>query len=238
MFLSPDGDLCRLPFEGLPYQDGRYVIDDFSVSYVSAGRDVLRFTAGLATKTSPPLVAADPDFDLGDAENPAADSASEAFEPLPETRVEGEQVARLLGVAPLLGRDVLETTLKAQRSPRVLHIATHGFFQPDVDAQPTAVVANRSGNLTAQLAPGRASTNTMLRSGLALAGANGRLRGFQPPPAAEDGILTAEDVGLLDLTGTDLVVLSACETGLGAIHVGEAYLACVARSRSRVRARW
>ena len=63
--------------------------------------------------------------------------------------------------------------------------------------------------------------NPLLRSGLALAGANWKHKGFTPPPEAEDGLLTAEDVSGLDVLATELVVLSACETGLGEIHVGE-----------------
>src|SRR5262249_17314833 len=59
------------------------------------------------------------------------------------------------------------------------------------------------------------------RSGLALAGANTWLKGGKPPETAEDGLLTAEDVTGLDLLATEMVVLSACETGLGQVHVGE-----------------
>ncbi len=61
----------------------------------------------------------------------------------------------------------------------------------------------------------------MLRSGLALAGANTWLKAGTAPEEAEDGLLTAEDVAGLDLLATELVVLSACETGLGQFHVGE-----------------
>jgi superkiller protein 3 len=66
--------------------------------------------------------------------------------------------------------------------------------------------------------------NPLLRSGLALAGANAWLQGLRPPSDAEDGLLTAEDVTGLDLPATELVVLSACETGLGQVKVGEGIL--------------
>jgi CHAT domain-containing protein len=64
-------------------------------------------------------------------------------------------------------------------------------------------------------------TNPLLRSGLALAGANALAKGFRAPPEAEDGLLLAEDAATLDLTGTEIVVLSACDTGLGRIQTGE-----------------
>ena len=86
--------------------------------------------------------------------------------------------------------------MKGLRAPRVLHIATHGFFQP---------------NNTPQAPP----ENPLLCSGLALAGANaGESRG-------EDGILTALEASNLDLWGTSLVTLSACDTGIGAVRNGE-----------------
>ena len=152
------------------------------------------------------------------------------FVRLPGTRVEGERVAALLGVSPWLDSSALEGLIKTVcRSPRILHLATHGFFLPDQERDP-----NRDGrglgfdfgefagakDSLARLS-GPMMENPMLRSGLALAGANTWLKRGELPETAEDGLLTAEDVTGLDLLATELVVLSACETGLGQVHVGE-----------------
>jgi CHAT domain-containing protein len=92
--------------------------------------------------------------------------------------------------------------------PRVIHLATHGFFLPD---RPSAPGERFRGGLESAL----------LRSGLVLAGANTWLAGYTTLPRAGDGLLTAEEVTGLDLLGTELVVLSACETGLGDVSAGE-----------------
>jgi hypothetical protein len=163
-------------------------------------------------------------------------------------------------VPPWLGATALEGRLKtACRSPRILHLATHGFFLPDQQpglyreswglgfdfgcfsgtqrglrrlSRPLMEHRLHRSDLplvgvSAWLRAGDARLsrplmeNPMLRSGLALAGANTWLQAGNPPQEAEDGLLTAEDVTGLDLLATELVVLSACETGLGQIHVGE-----------------
>jgi tetratricopeptide (TPR) repeat protein len=269
LLLSPDGGLAFLPFEVLPCGDGRRLIDEYRISYLSCGRDVLRFGARSSGTPEAPLVMADPDFDLSGAQvdvgrapttsrpgiwsrllgrkaarasrpepnalaatAPVAPgrcsrdlrSASFHFDRLPGTRAEGDAIGRLLGVGPRLDAEALEGTLKAAcHSPRILHLATHGFFLPD---QPFDPDRERPGFLGD---PGHESgrfrgplpENPMLRSGLALAGANTWLSGGTPPEPAQDGLLTAEDVTGLDLLSTELVVLSACETGLGRVHVGE-----------------
>ena len=276
LLIAPDGDLTRLPFEVLPTADGRRLIDDYQISYLSCGRDVLRFGAAATGQPGEPLVVADPDFDLetghraragaaqsrllvplarprqeshGDADaiGPSTrnrprhsagrhsrdldrDRSAYHFHRLPGTRAEGERVAALLDVSPWLDATALEGRLKtACRSPRILHLATHGFFLPDQERD-----LNREGRgfgfdfgefSGAQDGLARLSgpmmENPMLRSGLALAGANTWLKAGNPPEEAEDGLLTAEDVTGLDLLATELVVLSACETGLGQVHVGE-----------------
>ena len=247
LFLAPDGDLSRLAFEVLPSVEGGFLIDDYQISYLSAGRDILRL--GAATKGQPgnPLVVACPDFDLfvapGRHVPPATavaplqerhsrdlERGSLHFSSLERTRQEGEHVAGLLGVTPWLDKDVLKARLKSTRSPRVMHVATHGFFLPN---RPSVPRPDSSGPGPAALTPGAgqdavtpfgrlvAAENPLLRSGLALAGVNTWARCGPVPPEAEDGLLTADDVAGLDLLATELVVLSACETGLGEVRCGE-----------------
>jgi CHAT domain-containing protein len=256
----------------LPTADGRRLLDEYQISYVSCGRDVLRFGAASTGQPGEPLMLADPDFDLELDNTPSPRSAQPKpgfwsrllkrhqaappspkavtasvpattthragrrsrdlerdrsryhFDRLPGTRAEGEAIAGLLGVQPWIDAAALEGRLKSGcRSPRILHLATHGFFLPD---QPRAPGQDRLGlgfepmGDMGRLA-GPLPENPMLRSGLALAGANTWLKAGKPPEEAEDGLLTAEDVSGLDLLATELVVLSACETGLGQVHVGE-----------------
>jgi CHAT domain-containing protein/tetratricopeptide (TPR) repeat protein len=240
LVLAPDGELATLPFEVLPDAGGRPLIEAHQFSYLAVGRDALRGTVP-AGVSGPPVVVAGPDFDLGATAPEAApiskgagvsrdlDRASLRFPLLPGTVAEGTEVAAALWVAPVLGARALKGPLKALRSPRVLHLATHGFFLPDQANHPET---GGGGNLrevpTTETGEGRGerlranlSENPLLRSGLALAGANTWLAGTTPPDGAEDGLLTAEDVTGLDLPNTELVVLSACETGLGAVRAGE-----------------
>ncbi len=237
LVLAPDGNLTRLPFEVLPTGNGRYLIDDYAISYLSVGRDMLRFGASASGQPPAPLVAAAPDFDLNSGVQPQAAlpadvpgrrsadlSHIQPFRPLPYTHVEGIQVATMLKVPPLLEAQVLERQLKAHQSPRILHLATHGFFLQDQEHDPNRALP--SIEPSSSLGPDRLGQlarleNPLLRSGLALAGANTWLVGGSLPPEAEDGLLTAEDVSGLDLLSTELVVLSACETGLGEVQVGE-----------------
>jgi len=223
LFLAPDGELYRLPFEALPNSGNRRLIDEYRISYLGSGRDVLRFSADSAVQAEAPLVVADPDFDLG-AASVSVTSKVNGFKRLSGTRKEGQRIAQMLGVAPLLGDGPLEATVKNARSPRILHIATHGFFRKNAPRDPNeggheaGTVSGLDGGLLGRLAR---VENPLLRSGLALVGANTWLKGGSLPEDAEDGILMAEDVTGMDLLATELAVLSACQTGLGEVHSGE-----------------
>lgn len=237
VLLAPEGDLTRLPFGMLPTQDGRRLIETFDVRYVATGRDVLRFGQPSARRVRDAVVIADPNFDLAIAGTAAKvqdasavhlreiDRAGLHFRRLPGTRAEGERISQMLGVEPWLESTAVKRRLKGYHSPHVLHIATHGFFLPDQRANRILRFDDPPFEETTL---GRISEvareNPLLRCGVALAGANAWLKRQAVPPEVEDGLLTAEDVSGLDLLDTELVVLSACETGLGEVHVGEGVL--------------
>lgn len=120
------------------------------------------------------------------------------------------------------GKDATEEAFKKlgdykTESPQIIHISTHGYFFPDpkVSRQPSAVTLQEEPVF-------KISEHPMLRSGLIMAGANHAWKTGKPiTPEAEDGILTAYEISQLNLRNTELVVLSACETGLGDIQGNE-----------------
>jgi CHAT domain-containing protein len=238
LVIAPDGEISTLPFQAIPSakDSTSFLIDDYYITYISTARELLRFNHPIK-HGSDALVAADPDFDLNSNKdivevNPikveTVDSNGQGvLETVPlvphfhrsiGTRLEGEYIARLLNVTPLLGPEVLESRIKACKSPRILHLATQAFFLPqqdDLEDSNTIIRTEKSGLLNFSV------EDSMLRSGLALAGANTWLKGGLLPDEAEDGLLTAEDVSTIDLSNTELVVLSGPDTGLGDIRTGE-----------------
>lgn len=202
-FVAPDGPLNLLPFGALEDGAGQYRVASARVVTLTSGRELL-VTPTRAESIGPELLIGAPDYGAG-SEDPALNRAIGAwgagFAPLPGTLKEVRALRKKLGSATVLtGMAATEAALKGAASPRVLHVATHGFFLGAGD--PNSPLA---------LMPG----DPLLRSGLALAGAN---TGGQD---GEDGLLTALEAAGLDLRGTQLVVLSACETGVGTVRAGD-----------------
>src|SRR5438876_965997 len=141
---------------------------------------------------------------------------------LPGTADEAVALEKRAGkaVKVFLGPNATEAELRQVSSPRVLHLATHGFFLPEVElGKQTNPLQPQSGEV-----PKTKLENPMHRSGLALAGAQSTLQAWgrgKGPSIENDGIVTAEEVGGLKLNGTWLVVLSACDTGSGEARAGE-----------------
>jgi CHAT domain-containing protein/Tfp pilus assembly protein PilF len=241
LLIAPDGSLNLIPFAALVDERNRYLVERYSTNYLTSGRDLLRLQTSEPSKSAP-LVLANPLFgtgETGDApldqnsgNSPAADSVGNQaparndprevfFQALPGTRREALAIKALLPEASLLLReDATEAALKQAHAPSILHIATHGFFLDDQEAPPPETRGLSTDN-TLRISDPRLIKwaakieNPLLRSGLALAGVNKHQGGD------DDGLLTAMEAASLDLWGTKLVVLSACDTGIGKVKNGE-----------------
>jgi len=226
ILMSPDGDLTLVPMAALVDRRQHYLIEDYAFTYLTSGRDLLRLQSPLPSQQGP-LVIADPQFD-GPGKNGANVAAvptistrrsrnfQASFTRLEATAEEAVAVDSVLTDAKmLLGSQATERALKQARGPSILHIATHGFFLPRQPAGKRVSIGEPTvGDFFNSMMTPR--ENPLLRSGLALAGANDRQGGD-----GEDGILTALEAAGLNLWGTKLVVLSACETGIGDVENGE-----------------
>ena len=205
LVIAPDGELCRVPIGALPSGDD-YLINKYRITYVSTGRDMLRDERERGAKHGLPTVMADPDYDLGKGMH-----TYQIFKRLEGARDEGLDIAQLLGVDALVDADATEETLKELKSPVILHIATHAYFQ-DKSSNPTP----RGTDLPSE----DAVKAGLSGGGLALAGVNVWLTN-RTGQGANEGLVNAEDVLEIDLSGTQLTVLSACETALGDVRIGQ-----------------
>ena len=227
LLISPDGQLDLIPFEALSDPQGHYAIERYSITYLGTGRDLLRMQVSRASRTKP-LVIADPAFDepgtrlIAKANGTSARTGSVRrsvttgknlsdvyFAPLGGTEREARAIQNLFPNARVLtGAQASKNALEQVDAPLVLHIATHGFFLEDQAAK----ASNPQGeNATRGVEAAGGMENPLVRSGLALAGAN------STHGAAARGILTALEAANLNLWGTKLVTLSACDTGVGEV---------------------
>jgi tetratricopeptide (TPR) repeat protein/CHAT domain-containing protein len=241
VIISPDGQLNFISFATLLTSKDRFLAEDYSIHYVSRGRDLLH-DAKLAPN-SQVIAFGNPDFSLNmratKKDEPITapqiafrgktrlDLEELGLDALPGTKAE---CAVLAGNAKqwkwpstqFLAADATEAELRKVKSPYILHLATHGFV---LNAQKED---QKQLGLTSSLeTKSRYLENPMHRAGLALAGAQTTIdawRKGEVPPTENDGIVTAEEVSALNLEGTWLVTLSACNTGGGEAKSGEGVL--------------
>jgi CHAT domain-containing protein/Tfp pilus assembly protein PilF len=228
VLLSPDGALNLIPFAALVDERSRHLVERYEFSYLSSGRDLLRLQVKQPSR-QPALIVANPNYGEmaserlapGESLKTEPDSKTSAtalaglrFPTLRGTADEARALKTMLPTATVLtGDQATEAAVKQMHSPDLLHVATHGFFLPDLAPPPAGA---RLRGLDGDVAPiNLPIENPLLRSGLALAGVN------LHRTDDDDGVLTALEATALDLWGTKLVVLSACDTGVGEVKNGE-----------------
>ena len=200
IYVAGDAALNQFPIGLFADAAGQLLMEKYDLRLVNSTKDLLVPPGRTDCRTA--VLLGNPAFDLG---LPAGAKGSLAA--LPGTQEEVELVARTLHsagwqVQTLTGDFARKETVLHQTGPRVLHLATHGFFVSTSSLQ--------------RFNQGRQSTlDEMLQSGLFFAGANRALSAGAPIPGQENGILTSYEVAQLNLEGTELVVLSACETARG-----------------------
>ncbi len=213
LVISPDGLLSLLPLSILrDKRTQRYLVEDFIVRSIPSAREWLRLN-NKRTKTgtaSRSAVYANPDFNAGSVSPPGRCASSHAsrsardilvqnfkndcITALPATADEAKTISKYVpGMRNFQNEQASEELLLKETSPQILHIATHGFF-----------ISNPL------------ITNPLEKSGLILSGANTSLAN-----GTDEGIVTGLKLAAIDLSATELVVLSACETGVGDIQHGE-----------------
>lgn len=229
VFFTPDGVYNQINLNTLRSPATKqFLIDELELQQVSNLKDIIPPKKESRLKNA--KIIAFPNYQ----EVPASEKESEKRVPhqllqrdfngmqitdLPATRVEMMSVSDILKksgieVQSLTGVDANESALKKLEASTILHIATHGFFLKDEEL----AGQQKAGLIGMQI--DKIVDNPLLRSGLLLAGAQRSISG-NFSASGEDGILTAYEMMNLDLEQTQLVVLSACETGLGEVQAGE-----------------
>jgi CHAT domain-containing protein len=221
IYLSCDGVFNKInPATILNPEDQKWVLETKTIKVLSNTRELAEKQPTALTQKRAGKIFGFPDYNLSQADAASAKHRTfshyygfdaDEIPPLPATEKEASIISQLLmsanwTVASFTKMQATEENFKILDSPGVLHVATHGFFLSDLDAS-DELASDETSAIT---------KNPLFRSGLILAGASADRTG-----KAEDGILTAYEAMNLSLDQTDLVALSACETGLGEVRNGE-----------------
>ncbi len=223
VYLSAEGAYSQVNLETLKAPDGKYVIDKNNIVPVSSTRDLIPPPTSRKSSSAPVKAPELTAFLLGNptyydaSSGMSAPDGEQSWDELPGSELEVNELSKLLAgkkwsTNAYVNNKATEDEVKKMNSPRVCHIATHGFFLEEEENSDLDNVGLRSET--------RMAENAMLRSGILLRN-GGDLFREKGNLNKRNGILTAYEAMNLNLDNTELVVLSACETGLGQVHLGE-----------------
>lgn len=211
IYLSADGIYNQINLESIPTPDGKYIIDNSNIVLVSNTKDLYLRRIKSRSKGGENTASM-----FGNPTFYKAAIAHRGISSLPGTEKEVSQVQFMLKQKGWVTAEYVETTaseenVKSLNSPKIFHIATHGFYRPQAVSADEELEGNEA----------ILTRNPLLRTGLLLSGAGDLMERSEHNYNLDNGILTADEAMSLNLDKTDLVVLSACETGLGDLEAGE-----------------
>jgi len=240
VYIVPDSIIHLLPIDTLIDENNQYLLKSKDLRILSSSRDLVVSSLPPAQKNL--LIFAGPDYDIDNIKDlkkeildrrgtdnngirlAAVGLRSLSFGRLIGAELEGTAIKKVSDRLKIVStiysqRKAEERQLRRiKKPPQIIHIATHGFFLKPEESMIRRLLSMQRGARNRLPPPG---DNPLLRAGLAFAGINANAPFLGDIDTNNDGILTALEALKLNLSGTELVVLSACETGVGEIHAGE-----------------
>ena len=203
LIISPDGLLNTIPFEAF-YNEKQYLIEKLNIRYIPSGKDLVKLYKNSTISNDRVIVFANPSFGVKQNSQDRNQLKGSTIETLYKegthfkilsNRDEPNIIKKIYGVKSqiYIGDRATERNFFNIKSPKILHLSTHGFYLKD-----------------------KSILNPMLKAGIILSGANESIKNREG-----DGIITALEISGMDLSHTELVVLSACKTGVGELQDGE-----------------
>ena len=229
LFISPDSELNKVPFAAIGSFDNSELLGDiFKLRLLTTGRELVTLNKEKNLINKKSIVVANPNFNFSGKKlkNTTAlistkvlkdqkrsfDQGKRIWLSLPGTKKEADVISKITNARLFLEEAASALNIQKEESPKILHIATHSFYIGD----------NKNDNLISEnifanpIVNNKRIENPLLRSGIVLAGANYPEKNFN-----DDGYLTALEVSKLNWNGTELVVVSGCESGQGDLQSGE-----------------
>ena len=228
LYISPDAELNRIPFSAMANKKDIFLTDQFELRLITTGRELVILNKKNKLEKNQSLVAADPNFDLKTNtkdekefnkprkiynQERSFDQNARIWGQLPATKKEGLFIANEINANLLLKNEASALNIQKKDSPKIIHIASHSFFLSNKEENNILSSILFSNNLNTK---NTKFENPLLRSGIVLSGAN-----FPNLNKLDDGYLTALEVSKLNWQGTELVVISGCESGIGVNKAGD-----------------